>query len=152
MAKRSRAPQARRRTGIVPKGRLIWASFALFALVVAIVSAGQRYFYCPTMDRSAFSACCDHDDAATVQADVTDGPTIIEHAACCEVRTLEANAPYSSQRATSPPVFAPLVAILPALFSLDTIALIEEPSAFSFGIREGPSSREARAALQVYLC
>lgn len=153
MAKaQTRPPRARRRTQAVRSARLLWASLALFALVAAIVSAGQRYFYCPTMNQSAFSACCDKNDAATAQADVTDGPAIAEHAGCCEARVLEANAPYSSQRGAAPAVFAPLVAILPALFSLDALALVDEPHAFAFAIREGPTPREARAALQVYLC
>lgn len=144
---RARRPRSRFRTKWIVRGRFFAASLSIVTLVLAVLAAGQRYFYCAAMDRSAFVACCDHEKEGAE----TDGPAISEHAACCETRNLEANAPYGPQQAP-PQLFAPLVAILPALFSLPELAIIEPPSESLAEIRAGPSRGEARAALQVYLC
>lgn len=143
-----RRPRPRSRTTWIVRGRYFAASVSLVALILAVLAAGQRYFYCPAMDRSAFVACCDH---AEQSADVPDHPAISEHAECCEARNLEANAPYGPHQAP-PQLFAPLVAILPALFFLPDFAIVEPPLEALAEIRAGPSPGEARAALQVYLC
>lgn len=150
MARARRNPPPRARTWNVRNARMWAATVALFALVVAVVSAGQRYFYCPVMERSAFSACCEHDSAETAN-EANDHVAITELADCCEARSLEANGPYAPHHAP-PPIFAAFVAILPALFGLPEVALFSRPPVSLAEVRAGPSPREARATLQIYLC
>lgn len=126
------------------------ALLSLCTLIVAVLVAGQRYFYCASMDRSAFTACCDQAQAeAEVEAPSHDA--ISELFECCEGRELEANEPYGLHQ-SQPSLFAPLVAILPALFAIPDLAWSEPAETSSAEIRAGPSPREVRATLQVFLC
>lgn len=130
--------------------RAFAASFSLLALVVAALLAGQRYFYCPTMEQSAFTACC-IGHGAEIDVDLQGQTAIDAHIECCEARDIEANAPHALQQ-PPPQLLSPLLAILPPLFAHPELALVEPPRLSMAEIRAGPTPREARAALQVYLC
>jgi len=140
----------RLRTKTVRKVRAYAALLSLCSLIVAVLVAGQRYFYCATMDRSAFTVCCDGAQEAT-EAEAPPHEAISELFECCESRELEANGPYGLHQGP-PPLFAPLVAVLPALFAIPDLAWSAPAETASAEIRAGPSASEVRATLQVFLC
>lgn len=140
----------RLRTKSVRRLRAFGAFLSLCSLIVAVLVAGQRYFYCAAMDRSAFTACCDHAEHA-VEAEDSSQVAISELFECCEGRELEASGPYGLHQGP-PPLFAPVVAILPALLAFPDLVWFEPAEASSAEIRAGPSPSEARASLQVFLC
>lgn len=133
--------------------RAFGAFLSLCSLIVAVLVAGQRYFYCAAMDRSAFTACCEHADGAVEAVEAVDSSqvAISELYECCEGRELEASGPYGLHQGP-PPLFAPVVAILPALLAFPDLAWHEPAETSSAEIRAGPSPSEARASLQVFLC
>jgi len=150
MHRRRHQPRLRFRTKSVRRLRAWVALLSLCTLIVAVLVAGQRYFYCPAMDRSAFTACCDHGEAVD-ESEERASVAISDLAECCEGREIDESAPFGLHQGP-PPLFAPVVAILPPLFAMPDHARLEPDELAWVAIRAGPSPSEARATLQVFLC
>lgn len=150
MRRERHRPHLRFRTKSVRRLRAWVALLSLCTLIVAVLVAGQRYFYCPMMDRSAFTACCDHGEEAD-QGEEAPSVAVTDLVECCEDREIEGNAPFGLHKGP-PPLFAPVVAILPPLFAMPDGARLEPDETAWIAIRAGPSPSEARATLQVFLC
>ena len=125
-----------------------FALVAITALIVGLVRANARYFYCPLMDSVASASCCTetHDRSAEPTIDQSD---------CCETHRI-ASVPQGAAVA-SPPVVpdAPFVAYVTfaaLAYVLGHTALLAVPVANAPGAGPPPlSPGEARSRTMVFL-
>lgn len=123
---------------------------ALLAVVVlvGVMRAGARYFYCPMMRVVIDAPCCAGDGRN--DEDLT-GSVEVRSRDCCEERVL---GKLPSGAVTCPPaiVDAPLLAVVPPVTVASRALPVARPSRFEHEGRAGPrASARHRAELMVFL-
>lgn len=126
--------------------------FVAVALLFGVLRGGARYFYCPEMDATLASPCCERGkhEGEDERPDATNAPSV-DDADCCEARRA-GTLPAVDGASTTPRLEAvPLLAILPPF---DRVQASRERAAESRVVhpaRAGPpSAAERRAFLMVW--
>jgi len=155
VSSRRRAPAARRATherGALQARARAGSLLLALVLLFGVLRGGARYFYCPQMDATLASSCCErvaHGDEGE-HADASDAPSVDEPD-CCKARRV-ATLP-AMHGASAPPHLdvMPRVAIL-APFDLARASRERSAIAcFLPSARAGPpSAAERRAHLMVW--
>jgi hypothetical protein len=123
------------RRGFWRYARAALALFVTFSVLVSVVLAGHRYFFCPQMNEASLDACCAPAAAAPHESAPSndDGPAI-DREACCATAHFATPAPTTFAAAELAPR-APLVAVLS----------VPSPTSFTQPLAPPPAARYARA-------
>jgi hypothetical protein len=111
--------------------RAAFALIAAFSVLVSVVLAGHRYFFCAQMSEASLDSCCAPSHEAASSND--DGPAI-DREACCTTSRFATPAP-ATFAAVDLALRAPLLAVLP----------VPSPLTHAQPLAAAPATREARA-------
>jgi hypothetical protein len=125
--------------------RAALAAAALLVLVVGVLRANARYFYCPLMDAVASRPCCEPPHEGTGDDPAVDAPD------CCTAMHVGA-LPSSASSTTVEVASAPLTAVIVAVAGAKAVAVGGVPRAELDARHRGPPPPgEARARTMVFL-
>jgi hypothetical protein len=121
---------------------------ASLALIVGLLRANARYFYCPIMDRVVAESCC---APAADGADEQAAPPSLRATDCCQAKQVG-----SLPRTAAPPghdaLEAPLLGLLsPVIWPAPRAPAHRNPRALDARHTGPPRPSEARARAMVYL-
>jgi hypothetical protein len=124
------------------------AAILVVVMLVGVLRAGDRYFYCPTMRAVIDAPCCagdrhsDDDDTAALEVRSRD---------CCEEHRL-GSLPSAAVAPNAAPFDAPVLAVLPPVTALSHPLSTSADPRFAHDNRAGPASNARhRAELMVFL-
>jgi hypothetical protein len=138
---------ARRLRGLV--GPALAAVLAL-VMLVGVMRAGARYFYCPTMHMVIDRPCC-AGDGDPRRADEDAFVAEVRSRDCCEEHVL-GKLPSAAVSSATPLADVPLLAVVAPLFVPVRALPLAAPSRFEHDTRAGPKAlARHRAELMAFL-
>jgi hypothetical protein len=126
--------------------RALLAAVAALVLLVGVLRANARYFYCPLMDLVVARSCCEPS-----REGAPEGPAI-EVSDCCEEKRIAALPSGDAVPAPNAVPDAPLATVLPASSAPPSAPLVLAPRAtLDARYRGPPPPGAARARFMVFL-